>query len=201
MSRGIAGLIVVASMGFAVSASAQETAGAGKLEITISPVGATFFTKEGPNEPDFANYDVSGALAYNFTPLIGVEGEVGGSLGITQDLTQFGATINKKTPNMLSYSGNVAFNMTRNALVPYATVGVGGMSMYHRDTLGIDNSETFLTANVGGGLKWYKNDRWGLRGDYRFQAVRSKTSAPEFFGQNNRYGHRVYGAVVINAVR
>ena len=71
----------------------------------------------------------------------------------------------------------------------------------HRDTLGVDNSETFLTANVGGGLKWYRNDRWGLRGDYRFQAVRSKDSAPEFFGQNDRYGHRVYAAVVINAVR
>ena len=136
MSRWIAGFIVVASMGFAVNAYAQETAGPGKLEITISPVGATFFTKEGPNEPDFTNYDVSGALAYNFTQVIGVEGEVGGSLGLTQDLTQFGSTINEKTPNMLSYSGNVVFNMTRRAFVPYATVGVGGLSMYHRDTLG-----------------------------------------------------------------
>jgi hypothetical protein len=201
MSRWIAGVIVVASMGFTVSAYAQETAGPGKLEVAIIPAGATFFTSEGPNEPSFGSYDVGGSLVYNFTQVIGVEGEVGGSLGIKQDLTQFGGTINEKTPNMLSYQGNVVFNMTRQALVPYATVGVGGLSMYHRDTLGVDNDETFLTANVGGGLKWYRNDRWGLRGDYRFQAVRSKSSAPEFFGQNNRYGHRVYAAVVINAVR
>jgi hypothetical protein len=59
-----------------------------------------------------------------------------------------------------------------------------------------------LTGNVGGGVKWYApNGRWGLRGDYRFVAVRSDTSAPVFFGQEDRYGHRVYGAVVINAVR
>ena len=40
-----------------------------------------------------------------------------------------------------------------------------------------------------------------LRGDYRFVAVRSKDDAPSFFGQDTRYGHRIYGGVVINAVR
>jgi hypothetical protein len=40
-----------------------------------------------------------------------------------------------------------------------------------------------------------------VRGDYRFMSVRSDDSAPVFFGQETRYGHRVYGAVVINAVR
>jgi len=51
-------------------------------------------------------------------------------------------------------------------------------------------------------VKWYApNGRWGLRGDYRFMAVRSDESAPVFFGQDTRYGHRVYGAVLINAVR
>ena len=43
--------------------------------------------------------------------------------------------------------------------------------------------------------------RWGLRGDYRFIGVRSKNDAPAFFGQETRYGHRVYGAVLINSGR
>ena len=60
----------------------------------------------------------------------------------------------------------------------------------------------FLNGNVGGGVKVYApNGRWGLRADYRFIAVRSKDDAPDFFGQDERYGHRVYAAVVINAVR
>ena len=58
-----------------------------------------------------------------------------------------------------------------------------------------------LTGNVGGGVKWYAPDsRWGLRADYRFIATQSKDTAPAFFGQDTRYGHRVYGAVIINAV-
>jgi len=40
-----------------------------------------------------------------------------------------------------------------------------------------------------------------LRGDYRYLAVRANDSAPAFFGQETRYGHRVYGAVIINAIR
>ncbi len=53
---------------------------------------------------------------------------------------------------------------------------------------------------MGGGVKWYAG-RWGLRGDYRFLAVRSKDDAPEFFGQETRYGHRVYGGVMLNIGR
>ena len=74
--------------------------------------------------------------------------------------------------------------------------------MFKRASLDINKTETFLTGDVGGGLKWYApNGRWGVRGDYRFIAVRSNDDAPAFFGQETRYGHRVYGAVIINAVR
>ena len=55
------------------------------------------------------------------------------------------------------------------------------------------------TGNVGGGAKWYAG-RWGLR-DYRFIAVPSKDEASAFFGQEARYGHRVYGAVMLNVGR
>ena len=103
---------------------------------------------------------------------------------------------------MLSYSGNVVVNAPGHSVVPYATGGVGGLTMYNRPALGIDTNDTFLTGNVGGGVKWFAgNGRWGLRGDYRFLAVRSKNTASEFFGQTNRYANRIYGAVILNAVK
>jgi hypothetical protein len=99
-------------------------------------------------------------------------------------------------------TGNVIVKLPGHAVVPYVTGGAGGLTLYERERLGIFNSDTFLTGNVGGGAKWYApNGRWGIRGDYRFQAVRSKDDAPEFFGQETRYGHRVYGSVMINVVK
>jgi hypothetical protein len=80
------------------------------------------------------------------------------------------------------------------------TGGVGGLSLFEKPSLGITQTETFLTGNVGGGVKWYAG-RWGLRGDYRFIGVQSKDDAPAFFGQGPRYGHRVYGGVIVNVIR
>jgi hypothetical protein len=84
--------------------------------------------------------------------------------------------------------------------VPYVTGGVGGLTVFDKATLGIADRETFLTGNVGGGLKWF-NGRWGLRADYRFITVRSKDDAPAFFGAETRYGHRVYGGLLLNVGR
>jgi len=85
------------------------------------------------------------------------------------------------------------------ALSPYAAGGVGGLTMFARPALTLTDDETFLTGNVGGGVKWYApNNRWGIRGDYRFVATKSKDDAPEFFGRETRYIHRAYAGVIIN---
>ncbi len=74
---------------------------------------------------------------------------------------------------MLSYNGNArGVAGDGSSVVPYATVGIGGLTMFERPALGMRIDETFLTGNVGGGVKWYApNNRWGLRGDYRFGAT------------------------------
>jgi hypothetical protein len=181
-------------------AHAQDVApGAGTTQVTIIPGGATFFT-EGKNQsgPNFGNYTLGGSVTYNFTNWVGVEGEVGGALGITQDLTLGGLTNNTRTPNTVNYTGNVVFSLpTHSAFVPYATAGIGGLTLLDKPALGIDGSTTFLTGNVGGGVKWYAG-RWGVRADYRFLGVKSKDDAPTFFGQETRYGHRVYGGLILN---
>jgi hypothetical protein len=203
MKRGIALLLVGLSVAGARLASAQETApGPGTLEVTIVPGGGTFY-KSSDHGPSFGNYTLGGTLTYNINRVVGIEGEVGGALGIAQDLQLGGITSNQKGPDQLNYSGNIVLSApTRSAFVPYATGGIGGLTMFERTSLGIASNQTFLTGDVGGGLKWYAaNGRWGLRGDYRFLAVRSKSVATAFFGQDTRYGHRVYGAVIINALR
>jgi hypothetical protein len=200
MKHWIVGSIVVLSVAVAGNARAQEASAPGKLEVSIIPGGATWVTSQG-TDPKFHNYNAGGALEYNFSSILGVEAEVTGAFGISQSLGQFIPT-DEKTPNMLNYTGNVVVNMPFHSVVPYATGGIGGNTLYAREALGIFDSETFLTGNVGGGVKWYApNGRWGLRGDYRFQAVKSKDDAPDFFGQENRYSNRVYGAVLINVVK
>jgi hypothetical protein len=195
--------MIISSLVVTTSAYAQETTpGPGKVEVTLIPGGMTFFTKKTTSaEPSFGNYDIGAAFAGNFNRIVGVEGELGGSLGITQTLS--GLTTKEKTPNMLAYSGNLVVNAPGHSLVPYATGGIGGLTLYNRAVLGISNgANSFLTSNVGGGLKWFAgNGRWGLRGDYRFETVKSKTTATSFFGQSTRYANRIYGAVIINAVK
>jgi len=203
MTRWIAVLLTAVGLVGSGEVYAQEaTPGPGAVQVTIIPGGATFFT-EGKNSqgPSFGNYDLGAGLAVNFNRYVGIEGEVSGALGISQDLQLGGATSNLKTPNLLNYSGNlVLYAPNRSSVVPYVTGGIGGLSAFERPSLGINNTETFLTGNVGGGLNWYAG-RWGLRGDYRFVTVRAKDGAPDFFGQETRYGHRVYGGVILNVGR
>jgi hypothetical protein len=178
--------------------------GPGTLEVTVIPGGTTHFTSSESNEsaPHFGSYSFGGSLTYNLNRFVGIEGEVGAALGIAQDLEIGAVTKHATPPNLLNYSGSLVFSVPAHSVAPYLTAGVGGLTMFDRPSLGISDTLTFLTGNVGGGLKWYApNGRWGLRGDYRYQAVASKDDAPAFVGRETRYIHRVYAGVVINAVR
>ena len=203
MTRWIAVIVVITGVLATGRAFAQETGPApGVVEVTIIPGGGMFFTEGKDTQgPSFGNYDLGAGVTFNFNRYVGIEGEVSGSLGITQDLQFAGLTANVKSPDLLNYSGNLVLSVpNQSSVVPYVTGGIGGLSLFERAGLGINETETFLTGNVGGGVKWYAG-RWGLRGDYRFVAVQSKDDAPAFFGQETRFGHRVYGGVIVNIGR
>jgi hypothetical protein len=203
MTRWIAAVLVAVAVVGSGRAQAQEAGpGPGTVVVTIIPGGATFFTEgKDTNGPGFGNYDLGAGVAVNFNRFVGVEGEVSGALGIPQDLQFGGLTSNTRTPNLVNYTGNIlVYAPNRSSVVPYVTGGVGGLSLFEKASLGINGTETFFTSNVGGGVKWFAG-RWGLRGDYRFIAVQSKDEAPDFFGQETRYGHRVYGGVLLNVGR
>src|SRR5258708_34843477 len=125
MFRSATALIAVLLVGGGGLASAQESApGPGTVEVTVIPGGTTFFTNTG-NGSSFANYNLGGALTYNVNRVVGFEGEVNGSIGISQDLTDGGFRGKHKTPNTVSYTGNAVLSApTHSSIVPYATAGV-----------------------------------------------------------------------------
>jgi hypothetical protein len=205
MFRRLAVLVAALTIVGSARSYAQDTnPGPGTVEVTVIPGGAMYFTDH--NSPtSFTNYNLGGGVTYNVNRLVGIEGEVAGSLGVSQSLT-FGngsLTTKIKTPNILSYTGNVIVSIpTHSSVIPYAASGIGGLSMFQRPELGVLTNDNYLTGNVGGGVKWYApSGRWGLRGDYRFVAMRSNATASSFFGPSDRFAHRVYGAVILNAAR
>jgi hypothetical protein len=202
MPRVFSVLVLVSVVGIGRADAQESGPGPGVVEVSVIPGGGIYFTEAtDAGEPAFGNYDLGGAFTVNFNRYIGVEGEVSGAIGVSQDLQLGGSSLDRKSPHLLNYSGNIVFSAAnRSSVVPYVTAGVGGLTLFEEADLGIDGNETFLTGNVGGGVKWYAG-RWGLRGDYRFLGVQSKDDAPAFFGQETRYGHRVYGAVIFNLVR
>jgi len=141
MTRVIAVLVAAASVFGASQAYAQESnvAGPGPVVVTIIPGGATFFTEgKDTNGPSFGNYDLGGAVTVNFNRFVGVEGEVSGALGITQDLEFTNGTSNLKTPNFVNYSGNLVVSApNKTSVVPYVTGGIGGLSLFEKESLGI----------------------------------------------------------------
>ena len=203
MTRNTLALLVALALGAGSAYGQEGTAGAGRFEVGAFPGGAIFFTESGNGtEPNFGNYALGGSMTYNVNRYVGVEGEGGGTVGIRQNFTAAEtAFVDQRTPGMWMYHGNVIVNPLGNdrAFVPYATGGAGGLTMApwgDVDALGVTTHETYLTGNVGGGLKWFSTQRFGVRGDYRFFAVRNKDTAPWFFGNENRFGHRVQAGLI-----
>ena len=189
---------------FAATAFAQERSiGAGRVEIGAFPGGGMFFTKtSNGNEPAFGNYALGGSFTWNVNRWVGLEGEGGGTLGVRQAFTFADrAYTNQRSPSTWMYQGNVVVNPggSDRPLVPYLTGGVGAITLSpHRQArlLGIENYNTFLTENLGGGVKWFVAPHLGFRGDYRLFIVQNSDAAPLFFGSETRYGHRVQGGLV-----
>src|SRR6266850_1005880 len=203
MFRRVSVLITAAAIIGCGDVYAQETSpGPGVVEVTVIPAGAAFISSKNAAR-SFGNYGFGTAVTYNINPVIGIEGEFGAMIATTSDL-QFG-TLDQhtKAPNMLNYNVNgIVTAASLGATRVYGAGGIGGLTMFERAGLGVTGDTTFFVGNVGGGVKWYaRNTRWGLRGDYRFLMTKSNSDAPSFFGQDSRYGHRLYAGVIINAAR
>jgi hypothetical protein len=207
MRNRVLALLLAAPFLIASSALAQERPGPGRLELGAFPIGGVFFTNgSSGSEPDFGNFALGATVTYRVNPWVGIEGEFGNAIGVNQNmrLGNVESPVEQHSPCMYAYSGNVVVTPLQASavIVPYLTAGIGGITLLGTDDvarLGIVDNATYLTGNLGGGTKWYLNDRWGLRADYRLLVVDNKASAPEFFGRDSvRYGHRVYGGLLFS---
>jgi hypothetical protein len=203
MLRNVLALLAATFFGVGAAYAQEGGAGAGRVEIGAFPGGGIVFTQSSNgNEPDFGNYAVGASLTVNVNRWIGIEGEGGGTIGIHQSFNVGSKTFtDQRSPSMWSYSGNIVVNPggSDRAVVPYVTGGVGGLTLCPCggvDNLGITSYETYLTGSVGGGVKWFSTRHFGVRGDYRFFMVKKNDTAPLFFGNENRYGHRVQAGLV-----
>jgi len=107
MTRRIAVFLTALTILGSGHAFAQEAAaGPGTVDVTVIPGGGTFFTS-GDKGPSFGSYNLGGAITYNLNRIVGIEGEVGGTLGIAQDLKFGGIPRNAKAPDQLNYTANV----------------------------------------------------------------------------------------------
>src|SRR5258705_8481424 len=83
MKRSIALVLGLCAMGNAHRAFAQDAApGPGTVEATVMPGGAMFFTRRN-GASGFGDYTLGGAVTYNISRVIGLEGQVSGSIGIS----------------------------------------------------------------------------------------------------------------------
>jgi opacity protein-like surface antigen len=211
MNTHIRQVAIAAGLTLAIvgSASAQSSepgsTGAGRWEISAFPGGGIIFTKgDRANTPEFGEYALGASATYNLNRWVGVEGEFGAGLSVNQDLS-FSDRLQRdaKVPHTLAYNGNLVVSPlgSNRAIVPYVTGGAGGLTLLNRDdvaSLGVTDNQTFFTGNAGGGVKWFATRHVGLRADYRFIAIKSKADAPAFFGlDETRYGHRIYGGIVL----
>jgi len=191
----------------AVSVVSAQTAnvGAGKVEVGGFPIGGTFLVGgDDDKEVDFNVYSAGANLTYYLSERFAVEGELGISFGLAQDvLFRKQEVLHVQLPNVWSYFGNVVFfpSGTRgHRAIYYVTAGAGAVSLQSRqptkpfgydvDTVGF---VTFLAENIGGGVKLFLADApdWGVRVDYRYLIVDANDSAPAFFAQaKSRAGHR-----------
>jgi len=204
MARKVLAALAVVLFAAAGAYAQERGAGAGRVEIGAFPGGGMFFTKtSNANEPEFGNYALGGSFTVNANRWVGFEGEGGGTVGVRQAFN-FAETAytNQRSPSTWMYHGNVVVNPggSDRALVPYATAGLGGLTLCPcgdaKNTLGVTTYKTYLTGNMGGGLKWFATPHVGFRGDYRLFVVRNNSTAPLFFGSETRYGHRVQGGLV-----
>jgi len=203
MTRWIGVFVAVAAITAAGPVAAQEKgARPGSVEMTIVPGGGLFFVG-GSAESRFRNYNVGGSVAFNVNDIIGLEAESNVALGVYhQRLAVGNVSMMEAPPNLVDVNGDVTFSVPGGThhTIPYAAVGLGSLVLLTHTDLGVGASKMFLTANAGGGLKWYANGRWGLRADYRLVTVQSSDQAPEFFGREGRIAHRFYGGVILNLV-
>lgn len=121
-----------------------------------------------PDDFDPANPDHDWLFGFRFgrffSPVWSIEGSLQ-HFSTDADTTSAGAGFTQGDFTMDSFRANLLYNFRPGHVVrPFVTAGLGAEKV-DADDLGSDTSPGF---NIGGGLRWFFTEHFGLRGDLRF---------------------------------
>jgi len=104
---------------------------------------------------------------YNLTPHVGLEGSFLYTPAQNEFLGPEGAGVGTGDIDAFYYNANVVYNfLPASNVIPYLTGGLGAVTLEVDDPV-LAGRETKLAGNVGGGLLFAINRRFGLRFDVR----------------------------------
>jgi hypothetical protein len=185
--------------------SAQETdSGAGTFEVGGFPGGGLWLAGgDDKTEVNFNNYDFGGGASWYLNPKTAIEAEAAFGLGLSQNVNYQDKIVYRvQMPHTLGTSGNITIfpGGTAGRVAGYVTGGAGMLTLYSRTAasrlFGLTQNESFVTTNVGGGVKIFRREdsrNWGFRIDYRVVMVNKKSNAVALFAHSKRRtGHRFY---------
>ena len=191
-------LLSVATVAFAVPVHAQNNP---RVDLSLYPLSDLFVSDGDSNaEPSFRSYTPGAALFVRLTSHVGVEADFSHGRVHTRDLGVYGR---QSTPALNVIMGNLVVTApTRSRVRPYVTLGLGNVHVSKSDGVGITESVSVASANIGGGAK-VMFGRWGIRADYRYVAMEALDTdrAPAFLGDNGRRAHRIALGLVLASGR
>ena len=166
---------------FSVPAAAQTPAG--EVPVT-TPVAAgawtvtPFLSFTFGGNGDSSSLGLGGALGYDFTDLLSVEGELAYVFDLIGDDEAADWSV-------LSLGGNVLYHFPlANGMAPYATAGLG-LARSNLRIADINSDTAEVGFNFGGGIKAPLTGKFSARGDIRY--FKYIDEGPD--------GWRIYGGV------
>ena len=197
----VAAFVTAVFLAAAPPASAQSSPR--RVEGAVFPGNVIIFQEEAGGSPAFNSFATFGTVTINMSDVMAIEGEFGVNLGFEQEIKFVLDAAESRPPTMVTYSANVVAHLVsgHRSAGPFVIAGAGGLTLLERPELGIATSATFFTLNAGIGAKFNVTEHWGIRAEYRLIAVVSQDDAPEFFGRDNRFGHRVAAGITFGAGR
>ena len=166
-------------LAFAIPARAQTAAPAEPGVWSITP----FLSFTFGGDADSSSLGLGGAVGYDFTDRISVEGEAAYVFDLAGDDKFIDWSV-------MSFGANVLYHFpTEYVALPYATAGVGfartSLRIVQDDAIS-DEDATEVGFNLGGGVKYPLTDTLSARADARY--FHYSDAAPN--------GFRLYGGLI-----